>query len=283
MFISVYTYPQWWLLLVPSLLLVLDTFEYKLNYVFYVTVSVLFLFFTLQFKNNLEIILKYYMPIIPVEGLFSIVVVTLISTILLIWIFELRKNLFSYVNEENVSINNYGIMRKIAPIFPTVLIAFLFLIVLIIPPSTPSILGISQPVGEQPVGEIVGDGRAGQTFYSPYPNLNSIDVLLATWARTNSNDVTIHLKPSLESPNDIASVTINAREIQDNSYYKFKFPKIADSENKLYYFFIDSPKSISGDAITIWSSKEDVYHQGTAYINSTPITGDLAFKVYYAS
>lgn len=132
-FIIVYTHPQWWLLLVPPLLLILDNFEYKFNYVFYVTISVLFLFYTLQWINNIDIILKYYIPIIEVTGLFSIVVVTLISTILLIWIFELRKSLFTNVNEDSVFINDNGVMRKIAPILPAFLIIFLFFSLLILP------------------------------------------------------------------------------------------------------------------------------------------------------
>ncbi len=280
LFVSAYANPQWWLLLVPPLLLVLDNFEYKFNHVFYVTISVLFLFYTLQWTNNIDVILKFYMPIIRVAGLFSIVVFSLISAILLIWIFGLRKSLFSKVNEDNISLNNNGVTRKIAPILPACLIVFLFVVVLFVPPS---IQGISQPVGEQPVGEITGGITVGQTFYSTLPNLNSISVDLATWARTDTKDVTFHLRESPESVNDIASVTVNAREIQDNSYYNFKFPKISDSANKTYYFFIDSPDSIPGNAITIWASKEDVYPQGSEYIDSKPVNGDLAFKAYYQS
>ena len=70
LFISVYSNPQWWVLLVPPLLLVLDNFKYRFNYVFYIAISVLFLFFTLQFMNNIDITLKYYMPIIPVSDSF---------------------------------------------------------------------------------------------------------------------------------------------------------------------------------------------------------------------
>jgi hypothetical protein len=129
-FISVYTYSQWWILLVPILLFVLDNFENKVNYVFYISISILFYFFTLQF-STIFVILRYYMPIIPVYNLFSSVVVTLISAILLIWIFELRKSLFTNINEESVSINNNMILRIIAPIFPAFLIVFLFLTTLI--------------------------------------------------------------------------------------------------------------------------------------------------------
>jgi|WetSurMetagenome_2_1015567.scaffolds.fasta_scaffold81864_1 hypothetical protein len=132
-FIAVYSYAQWWILLVPPLLLVLDNFEYKINYVFYVFISVLFLFFSMQW-GDIFIILKYYIPIFSFTYLFSSIVVTLISAILLIWIFELRKSLFTTVNEESIFINNNGVLKKIAPILPAFLIVFLFLSLLIIGP-----------------------------------------------------------------------------------------------------------------------------------------------------
>ena len=127
-------------------------------------------------------------------------------------------------------------------------------------------LGVSQINADTPVGPISGCDSAGQTFYSPYPNLKSVDILMGPYALTPTNmkTVTFHLRESPDSPKDIVSVTKNVREInyQPNSFYKFEFPKITDSANKSYYFFIDSPDSISGNAIIIWSSEADVYHQG---------------------
>jgi hypothetical protein len=279
-FVSVFTHPQWWLLLIPPFLLVLDNFSYRFNYLFYILISILFLFFTMQFTNNVDRIMIFYMPIIPVEGFLSIIIMTLISAIFLIWMYGLRQEILG--KPETISIENNNIIKtiqKIVLIFPTVLIVILVLFISFFPPSIPK---ISQNIVQIPVGEIIGEITAGQTFYSPYSNLDSIDVFMATWARNNTKDVTFHLKRSPESSNEIASITINAHELKDNSYYKFKFPKIIDSADKSYYFYIDSPNSVAGDAITIWSSKEDVYHQGTAYINSTPFERDLTFKVYYS-
>jgi hypothetical protein len=140
---------------------------------------------------------------------------------------------------------------------------------------------IYQRVSGQPVGEIISGMTVGQTFNFPYSDLSSIDVFMADYDRSNTKEVMFHLRDSPSSSNDIVSITINARELHGNSYYKFKFPEIHDSENKSYYFFIDSPGSVTGDAITIWSSKDDAYPQGTAYINSKPIPGDLVFSVNY--
>lgn len=124
-FISVYTHPQWWILLIPPLLLVLDNFHNNINYVFYITISVLFLFYSLQWVNNIDLILKFYIPTIQVSSIFSIVNTTLIFSILLIWIFELRKTLFTDQQENNVH-SDKGLLRKFAITLPVCLIIFLF-------------------------------------------------------------------------------------------------------------------------------------------------------------
>lgn len=190
------------------------------------------------------------------------------------------------------SINRLSNSFKInlsSPVFISLLTAIglsliLFLIIISISNSN---LGVSQTSADTIVGPIAGNNTAGQTFYSLYPNLKSIDVLMGRYGLTptNMNTVTLHLRESPESPNDIVSVTKNAREINylPNSYYKFEFPKMSDSANKSYYFFIDSPDSIPENAIHIWSSKADLYYHGSEYLNSKPDSGDLTFKVYYAS
>jgi len=261
-FISVYTNPQWWILLIPPILLVLDNFNYRFNYLFYACISVFFLFYTMQWTNIVYESLKFYMPIIPVTGSFSIVIVTIISALLLLWIYELRKE--TNENSEPVlhdnNMNTFISIPKIALIFPAVLVVFLFLVVLIMPPG---ILGISQPVANQPIGEITGGITAGQTFYSTLPNLNSIDIEFATYARANTKDILFHLRERPDSSIDIITMRVNAQQIPDNQYYKFKFEPIKNSVNKSYYFFLESPNSFPGNAITIWSSKDDVYSQGS--------------------
>lgn len=165
-------------------------------------------------------------------------------------------------------------------IFLILLILSLIIVILL---CTGSKLGISQADFDQPVGEIYGGMKVGQTFYSPLPNMNEIDVILATYARSNSKDVIFHLRDSPDSKIDIETITVNARQIRDNTYHKFKFSPIKDSANKSYYFFIESPDSVPGDAITLWSSNGDSYSAGTEYFNSISVARDLTFNVYYTS
>jgi uncharacterized membrane protein len=165
-------------------------------------------------------------------------------------------------------------------IFLILLILSLIIVILL---CTGSKLGVSQADFNQPVGEIYGGMNVGQTFYSPLPNMNEIDVILATYARSNSKDVIFHLRDSPYSKIDIETITVNARQIRDNTYHKFKFSPMKDSANKSYYFFIESPDSVPGDAITLWSSNGDSYSAGTEYFNSISVARDLTFNVYYTS
>ena len=143
-------------------------------------------------------------------------------------------------------------------------------------------LSIAQVKHNKPVGEIYGSTTVGQTFISEHPNLSAIEINMATYARINTHDVIFHLRSSPNLTIDIATSTVNATKIADNTYRRFSFPPLIDSENTSYYFFIESPYSAPGNAITIWyNTEEDVYKAGSAYRNHEPMEGDLAFRIYH--
>jgi hypothetical protein len=142
-------------------------------------------------------------------------------------------------------------------------------------------LSSGQPVYEEHVGEIYGDAQVGQTFAVPYSGLYRVDVLLLTYGRINTHDVVFHLKASPKEEKDLLKVTINARQIKDGAYFGFTFPRIPDSAGKTFFFYLDSPESVPGDAITIGSKGGDPYAKGTAYLNGSPTEQDLAFVTRY--
>jgi len=141
---------------------------------------------------------------------------------------------------------------------------------------------IAQTKHNAPIGEIHSSITVGQTFLCTENNLNRIDVLLATYARINTEDVIFHLR-EWNSSQDLVKIVVNAKEIKDNSYHVFRFEPIRDSRGKMYYFFIESPNSTPGNAITVWYSTEDVYENGVTYLNHKPVSGDLHFRVYCKS
>ncbi len=129
------------------------------------------------------------------------------------------------------------------------------------------------------VGEIYGSKSVGQTFLCSAPVLSGIKILMANYHdRTNDQDVIFHLKKSPKDKVDLRKVIINASEIRDNEYRQFSFSPIYNTEDQFYYFYLESPTSRPGNAITVRYSASDVCREGERYIEGVAAIGDLLFK-----
>ena len=129
------------------------------------------------------------------------------------------------------------------------------------------------------VGEIYGSMTVGQTFLCSVPTLSGIKILMANYHnRMNDQDVIFHLKKSPEDKLDLRKVIINASRIKDNQYAEFGFSPIYDAQDKFYYFYIESPTSYAGNAITARYSVSDICTEGERYVSGAPVAGDLLFK-----
>jgi len=129
------------------------------------------------------------------------------------------------------------------------------------------------------VGEIYGSKSVGQTFLSSAPILSGIKVLMANYHnRMNDQDVIFHLKKSPEDKVDLRKVIINASEIKDNQYFQFDFSPIYDAQDEFYYFYLESPTSHPGNAVTVRYSPSKVYDEAERYADGAPVIGDLLFK-----
>jgi hypothetical protein len=130
-------------------------------------------------------------------------------------------------------------------------------------------------------GQIRGPITIGQTFTAPYNGLYRIDVMMATYARQNSQDVIFHLRKGPGEEVDLAEIVVNASEIEDNTFRPFTFDPIRHSAGRTYYFFFESSLSVPGDAVTIWGCSEDMYPNGQGFRNHRRGAGDLTFLTYY--
>jgi hypothetical protein len=192
--------------------------------------------------NNIDIYLTYYIPVIKIVGNTATILSTLIISILILWIINLKRDLDNDTTDkltENGS-NDNDILGMIAPITITFVP---FIVCITIGYIAMLVIGYGLVGGNtisQPAGEIYSNITAGQTFISEYGNLNAVDIDFATYSRIPTNDVTFHLKTTPDS-NDIATITVEGSKILDNTFYSFKFPSIMDSKGKQYYFSIESP------------------------------------------
>ena len=130
-------------------------------------------------------------------------------------------------------------------------------------------------------GELYGDAQFGQTFVASHSDLFRIDVVMSTYGRRNTHDVIFHLKEDMASPTDLVSITLNASKVRDQAWQSFTFPPISDSAGKAYYFYLESPESEPGDAVTVMGREGDPYPEGQAFVNGQPAPGDMAFRAIY--
>lgn len=131
------------------------------------------------------------------------------------------------------------------------------------------------------VGELVGRCRIGQSFVARRDNLHRIDLLVGTHGRRNTRDVTLHLKESPGAAGDLATASLNASLLVDMEYARFEFEPQPDSRDKSYYLWVESPESVSGDAITLWAyGRVDLPH-ANLYRNGRPVNGQLVMGLYY--
>jgi hypothetical protein len=133
----------------------------------------------------------------------------------------------------------------------------------------------------EPIGEILREQSAGQTFLAPYDGLYRIEVLLADYGRLNSGSVNLRLS---SAPGDTVApilATFSAAAIRGDVWHAVEFDPIPDSAGKTYYFQLDAPEARIGHALTAYISPEDAYPEGTAYRAGQPIAGDLIFKAHF--
>lgn len=152
-----------------------------------------------------------------------------------------------------------------------------FLLIISAAFNTVTPISVAQRLHNQPAGEIRGSFTVGQTFYSPYPGLSKIAVLLATYARPNHGQAWFHLTSDPNDSTRLVSIPFDASLVKDNSFQSFEFPPIGESAGKNYFFYLEAPAAGPGNAITAWSQSANPYSDGMAYFQARPVENDLAF------
>lgn len=131
------------------------------------------------------------------------------------------------------------------------------------------------------VGPITASNSVEQTFISTKDGLTRIDLLLATYARTNTSNVFFQIID--ESGNEIFSQATSAASIKDNAFYTLDFDTIANSEGKIYNIIITSDAGNDDNAITAWASAGDLYTSGTLYLNDTDVGYDIVLRTFFST
>lgn len=140
------------------------------------------------------------------------------------------------------------------------------------------------PSAEQ---EIQGERVIGQSFVAPRDRLNRIDLLLQSYQRLNTHEVTLRLfeiSAGSETPfagTELFQTSFNAATVSNEAWRRFDLPEIADSAGKTFLVRLESPASEPGNAITIGGIDKDAYPAGSAYLGPVAVPGDLAFRACF--
>lgn len=135
-------------------------------------------------------------------------------------------------------------------------------------------------VSQTNVGEIKKGTEITQTFTAD-KDFSGVALLMATYNKIAFSKV--HLK-LIDCQNEevVFEKSYNSVAMTDNSFYNFLFDKNIEVQMpKEYKIVVTSNTGKLGNAVTIWSSQENMYQEGDLYINGEKQTGDLVFNMVY--
>jgi hypothetical protein len=127
----------------------------------------------------------------------------------------------------------------------------------------------------------------GQSFVAPRDRLNRLDLLLQTYRRPNTHEVTLRLFESAEDAQtpfagtELFQTSFNAAMVSNEAWRRFDIPEVANSAGKTFLVRLESPASEPGNAITIGGIDKDAYPAGSAYLGPVAVPADIAFRVCF--
>jgi len=141
-----------------------------------------------------------------------------------------------------------------------------------------------QTVNDVILGELLPGGCVGQTFVADAPGLYRVDVMLATYQRTNTGPLILHLRAAPFAAADWATVTVDMAGVADNAFQTFAFEPLPLPAGVPAYFCVEAPTAQPGNAITLLPHQADAYPGGQAlWAGGAPLAqaADLTFRLYY--
>lgn len=133
-----------------------------------------------------------------------------------------------------------------------------------------------------PAGPLLAGHSFAQTFVAEHNGLSKVEVMAATYAaKIPSGELIIHLcqYPNIEQ--EIATVTVPARSIKDNSFVTLAFTPLAHSRAHSYYLYLEARDIPPKYSLTFWRSSGDVYPGGRFFVDGQPQPSDLSFRSFY--
>lgn len=146
-------------------------------------------------------------------------------------------------------------------------------------------------------GELTNAHIFEQTFTARYSNIKKIDLLLGTYARTNTGIITLEIVDN--TGNLLGTSDLSLEKIADNAWSTFMFKPFTLQKGHEYKIRLTARQSIAGNAITWYAFKgqaaspkfkgtpygptdeiQNRYPFGHAFIDGSMIDANFCFKIY---
>lgn len=130
------------------------------------------------------------------------------------------------------------------------------------------------------VGEITNSSDVLQTFQTKDNNFNCVSFPIAGFARKNTCKLQADLI-RLPENTPLASRTIPATELVENSIYEITFPPVTDSKLKKWALRLSSPDGAPGNALTTWMNHDETNSEDKLSVGGKPVKGRIFATVKY--
>jgi len=187
--------------------------------------------------------------------------------------------------------NHHAIGRKLRKYFPIVLPIFSFIILTAtlytlnkryyVPNAGVFSPGLSAENKIYIKGGITRAGQLRQSFISPWPNLNGIEIQLCTFgAKIEESPYCVELyQEGIRTP--IRRVELDSARIKDWQWYHIEFEPLPNSANTSYWFTIVPMTKDIRTPITVQLAQRGIYPEGQTWINGKETSRDVAFKLRF--
>ena len=133
---------------------------------------------------------------------------------------------------------------------------------------------------------VAPDVNISQTFVATTDNITGLFVVPGVLDKNLKGTLHLKLAETLRSKNGqtiegepLVSTSRNIDYQSDFAQFYFWFPPVKVRKGGLIKATLTASLD-EGGRVTIWKSKNDIYKNGSLYVNSTKKRGDLAFKVF---
>ncbi len=135
--------------------------------------------------------------------------------------------------------------------------------------------------GQLAMAELITGHSLAQRFYVPYNGLSGVRVEVQTFGRRSTSRLFLRLRDNPGATSDIYHVEIPTHNLREGQTLALRFPSVAGSAGRWFYFVAESPDGAPGDAITLRATSTANGIPGQRYEDGVPAGGSLVMSLEY--